>query len=119
ETQTPSYLPISGLNLTLPAASSGAKTALIILDLPNPYAKGTNFPGALFGIGINGTILAPLASFTSDLKNPESPGRKPTTLVVRVTLNGLPQSVQAFWQPVRNSTVVIDSPATMSAIIAD
>jgi hypothetical protein len=46
------------------------------------------------------------------------PGRIPTTLVVAVPLTMKPQTVLAMWQNVRGSTVNIDSPATLSAILS-
>jgi hypothetical protein len=47
---------------------------------------------------------------------PQSPGRIPTTLVLAVPLANKPQIVHGMWSGVRGSTVLIDSPATLSAI---
>ena len=42
--------------------------------------------------------------------------RIPTTLVVCVPLTMTKQTVQAMWHNVRGSTVILDSPSTLSAI---
>jgi hypothetical protein len=41
----------------------------------------------------------------------------PTTLVAGVPLTNKPQTVTALWSGVRGSTVIIDSPATLSAVL--
>ena len=117
-TQAGAWTPMPGLKFTLPIASAGAKTALIILNIPNPYAKGNDYPGGMFGISVNSAVLVPIAVFTSDSKIPESTGRRPTTLVVQVKLTTNKQKIEGVWQSVRSSDVIIDTPATMSAIIS-
>ena len=115
-TNSANWTPIPGLTLTLP---EGAKDlVLVILNVPNPYATGHDFPGGAFGISVDGTLQAPIAVFTYDSSTPQSSGRKPTTLVVGVQLTQKPQTVQGMWQNVRGSTVIIDSPATLSVIVA-
>jgi hypothetical protein len=49
---------------------------------------------------------------------PQSTGRVPTTLVVGVPLTNNPQTVTAIWSGIRNSNVVIDTPATLTAFIS-
>jgi hypothetical protein len=44
-------------------------------------------------------------------------GTLPTTLVVGVPLGFQPQTIQAVWSGVRGSTVIIDTPATLTAIM--
>jgi hypothetical protein len=66
---------------------------------------------------VNGTVLPAYASFTYGVQQPASFNRMPTTLVVGVPLTGKPQQVQAMWSGVRGSTVIIDSPASLSAFI--
>jgi hypothetical protein len=107
---------IPGLTITLPEGVGAA--ALVILNLPNPYAEGNNFPGAALGIAVNGTVLPEIASFTYGVQQPASYNRMPTTLVVNVPLAAKPQAVQGMWYGVRGSTVIIDTPASLSAILA-
>jgi hypothetical protein len=115
-TNSATFVPIPGLNFTIPQGVG--TSALIILNLPNPFASGANFPGGTFGISVNDTISPVQAVFTYSEPNPVSPGRMPTTLIVSVPLSQTgTQTVQAMWFGVRGSTVIIDTPATLSATI--
>ncbi len=114
-TSSASWEKIPGLGFTIPEGVG--TSALVILNLPNPYATGNNYPGGVLGISVNGTVSPVVASFTYNEQVPPSTGRIPTTLVVSVPLAGKPQAVAAMWQGVRGSTVIIDSPATLSAIL--
>jgi hypothetical protein len=114
-TSSASWVPIPGLSFTIPEGVG--TSALVILNLPNPYATGKDNPGGVLGISVNGTVSPVVASFTYNEQVPPSTGRIPTTLVVGVPLAGKPQAVAAMWQGVRGSTVIIDSPATLSAIL--
>jgi hypothetical protein len=119
-TNNANFVDMTGLALTLPAANANAKQALVILDVPNPYAIGSNFPGANFRLRVNGVVQAglPIACFTYSIQNlPGSSGRCPTTLVARVKLGSIPLVVQAVWQSVRNSKVIVDTPCSISAIL--
>jgi hypothetical protein len=69
------------------------------------------------GIAVNGTISPVQACFTYNELVPASFGRVPTTLVVSVPLGNSAQTVTAMWYGVRGSTVIIDTPATLSAIL--
>jgi hypothetical protein len=114
-TNSASFVPIPGLEITLPI---GVDTlALVVLNLPMPYASGNNNPGGTFGISVNGKVSPVQASFTYNEQNPPSTGRIPTTLVVGVPLANNPQAVVALWYGVRGSTVHLDSPATLSSTI--
>jgi hypothetical protein len=114
-TNSGSYVAIPGLALTIP---EGVGTvAIIILNLPSPYAQGNNFPGGNLGIAVNGTVSPVQASFTYNEQTPQSTGRMPTTLVVGVPLGQKPQTVTGMWSGVRGSNVIIDSPATLTAIL--
>ena len=115
-TNAGAFAPIPGLTITLPEGIG--ISALVILNLPNPYATGNNNPGAMLGISVNGTISPVVASFTYNEKVPPSTGRVPTTLVVSVPLGNHKQAVMGMWFGVRGSTVIIDTPATLSAILA-
>jgi hypothetical protein len=118
QTNSGTFVPIPGLTITLPEGVG--TTALVILNVPNPYAKGNNFPGGTFGISVNGTVSPVQAVFTYNEQVPQSTGRIPTTLVVGVPLTQHKggQSVQAVWFGVRGSTVIIDTPSTLSAVFS-
>ena len=115
-TNSSTLVPIPGLSIVVP---EGAGTsALIILNVPNPYATGDDYPGGVFGISVNGSISPVLAVFSYNEQHPPSTGRIPTTLVVSVPLAQTgPQTVLGLWRGVRGSTVIIDTPATLSAIL--
>jgi len=112
-TNSGSFVPIPDLSLTLPGGAGGSM--LVILNLPNPYASGNNYPGAQFGISAGGVTSPVQACFTSGVQSPSSSGRVPTTLVVSIALTDASQTVTAMWAGVRGSTVTIDTPATLSA----
>ena len=114
-TNSGSFVGIPGLEIKLPI---GVDTlAMVVLNVPNPYATGNDFPGGTFGIAINGKISPVTATFTYNEQNPQSTGRVPTTLVVGIPLANDPQAVTAVWFGVRGSTVHLDSPATLSSTI--
>jgi hypothetical protein len=118
KTSAVSPQPIPGLSVKIPAGVGDQ--ILVILNVPNPYAMpsvGTQFPGGWFGIAVDGTVQPAYATFTYNEAQPPSTGRVPTTLVIAVDLTPNPQTIQAMWHGVRNSTVVLDSPATLSATL--
>jgi hypothetical protein len=114
-TNSGEFKPIPGLSLKLPEGVG--VLALVILNLPMPYAEGSDYPGGTFGISINGTVSPVVAGFTYGIQAPPSFNRMPTTLVVSVPLIQQAQVIEGLWSGVRGSTVIIDSPATLSAII--
>lgn len=116
-TNSGSWTPILGLTIQLPR---GVKDdVLLILNVPNPYATGNDFPGGNFAFQVEGNVLAPIASFTYNEQAPLSTGRIPTTLTTSVPLSQSGElTVVAVWSGVRGSTVHIDSPATLSAVVA-
>jgi hypothetical protein len=124
-TNTGNWDDIAGLSLTLPAESADEKFALVILNVPNPYAKGNNYPGCNFTIRLNGQIdnNVPIACFTSynkvaDPATAISSGRVPTTLVARIQLaTGKKTVIQGAWQSIRGATAVVDTPSTISAVL--
>jgi hypothetical protein len=116
QTNSANWAPIPGLSLTLPEGVGDQ--VLVILNLPNPYATGNNFPGGNIGVAVNGVVSPNYACFTYGFQVPPSTNRMPTTLVVAVPLTTAPQTVQAMWSGVRGSTVIIDSPATLSVVVA-
>jgi hypothetical protein len=115
-TNSGSFTPISGLSINLDQGVG--VTAIVILNVPNPYATGNDFPGGNFGITINGQLSPVVASFTYNEANPTSTGRIPTTLVVGIPLTTTLQTVAAVWSGVRGSTVHLDTPATLSTILS-
>jgi len=113
-TTSASFVAIPGLSLTLPGGAGGSM--LVILNLPNPFAVGNNYPGATFGISAGGVMSPVQACFTSGEQSPSSTGRVPTTLVVSIPLTDASQTITAMWSSVRGSTVTIDTPATLCAM---
>jgi hypothetical protein len=124
-TNTGNWDDIAGLALTLPKQSSDEAYALVILNVPNPYAKGSDYPGCNFTIRLNGQIdnNIPIACFTSfnkvaDPATAISSGRVPTTLVARIPLaKGKTTAIQGAWQAIRGATAVVDTPCTLSAVV--
>jgi mannose-binding lectin len=114
-TNSGSWTPIPGLSIKLP---EGVDTvALVILNVPNPYASGNDYPGGNFGIQVNGQVQSQFAAFTYSSQTVSSPGRVPTTLCVPVPLSSQgPSAVTAVWSGIRNSTVHIDSPSSLAAV---
>ncbi len=115
QTNSATLVPIPGLSLTIPEGVGSS--ALVTLNLPNPYASGDNFPGGFFGISVNGALSPVVGCFTSSVQNPTDTGRSPTTLIISVPLANAPQAIVALWSGVRGSTAIIDTPATLSAIL--
>ena len=115
-TDSATFTPIPGLSVTVPGGVD--TSALVIANLPNPYATGNNFPGGNIGVSIDGAVSPVFASFTYNEQVPPSTGRIPTTLVVGVPLIMEKQVVQAVWCGVRGSTVHIDSPSTLSVVFS-
>jgi hypothetical protein len=114
-TNSGAWTAMPSLSIKIPGGVS--ETILLILNVPNPYASGNNFPGGNFGIQVNGTLQPATATFTYSESQPTSPGRIPTTLCVPYVVNSTqPLTVTAVWSNVRGSTVHIDSPATLSAV---
>jgi mannose-binding lectin len=109
--------PIPGLDLTDKLREAVGKTVLLILNVPNPYATGNNFPGGNFGIKVDGQLQAPTATFTYNEQVPPATGRIPTTLCVVLPRIEKAPTVVAVWQSVRGSTVNLDSPATLTAVV--
>jgi hypothetical protein len=115
-TDSSTLVPIPGLSIIVPEGVGAS--ALIILNVPNPYATGNDYPGGLFGISVNGSISPVQAVFSYNEEQPAGTGRIPTTLVVSVPLAQTgPQTVLGLWSGVRGSTVIIDTPATLSGIL--
>ncbi len=111
-TNSTAFVAIPGLTFQLPEGVGDM--AIVTLNLPQPYATGNNFPGGVFRIQVDGNILPVEASFSYSVQNANN--RIPTTLIVGVPLKMTKQTVQAMWHNVRGSTVILDSPSTLSAV---
>ena len=102
-----------GLSLVIPEGSG--TTAIIILNVPWPFAGGDNYPGGSFGIQVDGKLLPAITGFTYNVINGNA--RVPSTLVVGVPLGIKPQTITAVWQNVRGSNVTIDTPASLTSFL--
>jgi hypothetical protein len=111
-TNSSSWSQIPGLKVELPEGVGD--TAIVTLNVPAPYATGNNFPGGVFSIAVDGKQSPIVATFSYSVQNGNN--RIPTTLVIGVPLATKKQSIEARWQNVRGSTVILDSPATLHAI---
>ena len=97
-TNSSSWTPIPGLVLRV--SQVVGETVLFILNVPNPWATGSSYPGGNFGIQINGQIQGPFAAFTYSDQSPSTPGRVPTTLCVAAEPKG-PITAVAVWSAIR------------------
>jgi hypothetical protein len=61
-TNSAQFTPIPGLSVKLPEGVN--VLALVILNMPMSFAEGSNFPGATFGISVNGKTSPVVAGFT-------------------------------------------------------
>lgn len=56
-TNSGTFVQIPGLTLTLPEGVG--VSALVILNLPMPYAQGNNYPGGTLGISVKNGVADP------------------------------------------------------------
>lgn len=115
-TKSNQFVDIEDLSLQLPPSDSIRKFALVALNIPSPYAEGSNYPGAEFALEANGRRVAK-GTFTYESRTPGSSARQPFTLIVRVKLDDVPIEVQAQWRSVRDAKCRIDSFASISAVL--
>lgn len=109
------YVDIPGLHLDLAKENIRDGKLLVTLNVPTPYATGTNYPGAYFAIATDKGIVAD-GCFTHSEKAPATSGRSPFTLVVAIDVDSGVTFVKGQWKSVRGSTIHIDSFASLSAI---
>lgn len=115
ETASGTPVDLPGLSVTIPSWSNRSDTALVTVNIPNPYAVGTNFPGGLFQVAVNGVIQKAISTFTYTQQVPASFARVPATLVTKVTLpTNQIATIQVKWSGIRGSTVRVDSPTALS-----
>lgn len=128
-TSSSNWQQIPDLEIALPPDSSGNLGITLIFNAPNGYAVGSNFPGTEFrimrrqGYGGSYTEIA-YGAYTYDLKQPQSYGRKPIT-IVRTVNHGDPESprIRVEWKSVRSATSHLGGSggmpsATLTAIVA-
>ena len=116
--ETDGWHDITGLSLKLPKRGSTFLEALVILNVPNPFAMGSNYPGAMFAIDVDGTRLDPIAEFSSAFQSPPGAGRSPTTLVAKVELSDLAEcNIKAVWRKIPGSLRAGLDSASLSAIV--
>lgn len=115
-TGSSSWTPIPGLGFTI--AEGVGVTAIIVLNVPNPYSDGLMAPGGNFGIEVDGKLSAVIAGYSYTEQTRQASGRVPTTLVVGVPLINKPQQIKAVWAAAHESNIVIDSPASLTAIFS-
>ena len=84
-TNSSAWTAMPQLSIKIPGGAG--EMVLLILNVPNPYASGNNFPGGNFGIEVAGTVQPATATFTYTDSQPTSPGRIPTTLCVPFLVN--------------------------------
>jgi hypothetical protein len=107
---------IDGLALEF-AASPAKSQALLIFNLPQPYAEGTNFPGGVFRIRFDDKAVVE-GCFTYSSAKPDSFGRMPLTLTASVTLEpGKAHRADVEWAGVRGSTVHLGGSASLAAVV--
>jgi mannose-binding lectin len=107
---------IPGLKLEIPPHAS-ATHALLIFNMPQPYAEGTDFPGGVFRLLCDDTLLVE-GCFTYSEKAPASSGRMPLTLTAKVNLSaGIQHRAEVHWAGIRGSKVHLGGSASLAAIV--
>ncbi len=124
--QTP--VPISGLSFTLPVKNgTNFNYAVITLDMPNLYLSGTpTTDTALAGevsVLVSGTTTIAAGKISADIEGPGKlsgdTGRKPMTIVVKIPLISVTQTVQAQWNGVNGATIQSDTFASLFALLTE
>jgi len=118
DTTSETPVPISGLTISLPAATT-LRGALITLNMPNLFLEGISKGGTKGGnifLFVDNVQVAE-GQFSDDNTVPPGDGRKPMAIVVKVPLGTHPQTVEARWDAVRNSICFTDTFASLSAIL--
>jgi hypothetical protein len=114
-TKSGSFVDIAGLDFTLPQAAAGFNSALVTLNVPQPYAEGGSANGIEYQIDVNGASKVKGAWTNGTSQN----GRSPFTMVAMVPLTQAPQVVKAQWLAVREGTAHLGGSASMSAVCVD
>jgi hypothetical protein len=116
-------IPISGLSLTLPAASTAYNTAIVTLNMPNLFlsnpASDTTKMSAEFEIvapEAPGGFVAANGTIGCDTAKIGTSAVKPLTIVLKVPLGPTGQPVEAEWAAADN-TVTTQYYASISAVL--
>jgi hypothetical protein len=112
-TTSGSFTDIEGLSFTLPAAQQDYNSALVTLNVPQPYVDGGSSNGISYQIDVNGASQI-VGTWTNESSQN---GRSPFTLVTMVPLNGGSQFVEAQWLSVRGGTAHLGGSASLSATL--
>jgi hypothetical protein len=116
-------IPVTGLSLTLPAASKDFNAALVTLNMPNLTLSNPTSQGAALGATIQ--VVAPFApgGFVSATATigcdtcTRVPGTQDATIVVKVPLGTTSQLAEAEWSSNGSCTVTTQAFASISAIL--
>ena len=112
-TTSGSYVDIEGLFLKLPAASNDFNSALVTLNVPEPYGEAGESNGIQYQIDVDGSSQI-VGAFTNQTSQN---GRSPFTMVAQIPLTGAQQHVQAQWLGVRGTTAHLGSSASLTGIV--
>jgi hypothetical protein len=117
-------IPIPGLSLTLPAATTNFKAAVVTLNMPNLFLSNPTsrtIPMAAFlqivAPSAPGGFMVAVGGIGCDNVNVKTSGLKPFTMVFKVPLGATSQLVEAEWDGNGTSTVTTQTFASLSAIL--
>lgn len=120
-------IPITGLSITVPAATANFNTAVITLNMPNLFLSQPapkNIMGATLQIAAPASSAGPVVAIGGigcDNANVLTSGPKPFTMVAKIPLSSLPLLVEAEWSsnPATTGTVTVTTQtfASLSAIL--
>ena len=117
-------IPINGLSINLPAATTNFNTAVVTLNMPNLFLSNntsTTIPMAatleIVAPFSPGGVLIATGGIGCDNLNVRTSGLKPLTLVFKVPLGTSSQPVEAEWSSNGTSTVTTQTFASISAIL--
>ncbi|HTQ57871.1 MAG TPA: hypothetical protein VMI94_25570 [Bryobacteraceae bacterium] len=117
-------IPITGLSLTLPAASSHFNAAMVTLNMPNLFLSDNTSTTTPMAAQLS--IVAPFSpagvliaggGIGCDNVNVKTSGLKPLTIVLLVPLGANSQPVEGEWNSNGSSTVTTSTFASLSAIL--
>jgi hypothetical protein len=117
-------IPITGLSLNLPAASSNFNTAVVTLNMPNLFLSHPT--SKTIPMAATFQIVAPFSpqglleasgGIGCDTTTVKVSGIKPLTMVFKVPLGATSQLVEAEWASNGTSTVTTQTFASLSAIL--
>jgi hypothetical protein len=116
-------VPITGLILNLPAASTAYNTAVVTLNMPNLFLSQ---PTSKTPMGATLQVVAPFSpagvvsafgGIGCDTTGIGTSAKKPLTIVIAVPLGSFSQPVEAEWGTNGSSTVSTETFASLSAVL--